>query len=862
MIPRATYRLQFHRDFTFADAIHLATYLKQLGISHVYSSPILAARAGSTHGYDVIDHTRINSELGGEDGLRALVAALRQNGLGLIVDIVPNHMAVGHDNPWWVDVLENGQSSPYATMFDIDWDPPDVNTRGKVLAPILVKPLSEALAADEIKLKWDETVGRLTFAYAEDRLPLRREDYPEIVGNAPTAGSASLKDWNRPEMLESLLGRQHFRLAHWQTAPEAINWRRFFDINVLAALRMEDEPVFESVHAKLFQLYAEGLIDGVRIDHVDGLTDPRTYCRRLRARLGALDRDRPAHAPRGPAYVLVEKILAERETLPGDWRVDGTTGYDFMNDVCALQHHPGGEQPLTELWVKISGRAADFESEERKARHELLYASFASQLCAAAGAFHRLALFAARDIDEQSLQGALELILEHFRAYRTYVTGDSSEPAPGPHFDAALAKARDSANPQATAAIDFVGQALRGELAEFGRIARKAVRHFNQLAAPLAAKAVEDTAFYRYGRLLSRNDVGFCPGTFSISLSEFEQNTRNRQVEFPDTLLATATHDHKRGEDVRGRLAVLSEWPQLWEQEIKLWFELNAQLRAPQIDKGDEYQLYQTLVGSWPANFASERAVYTGRILGWREKSLREAKLRTSWREPDASFERANAEFVRAILDPTRSRDFLERLSAVVERIAPGGALNGLVQCILRCTLPGVPDLYQGAEFWDLSLTDPDNRRPVDFTARVQALTPEKSPAELLAQWKNGQVKQRLIQRLLRLRAEEPECFASGDYVPLTIRGPRSNNVAAFIRRRGAKAVLVAVPRFCAGPCAETGLPNPKNDFWKDTKIAVPGQFAGWQSVLDAERFVDSQAEFDCSILFGDFPGAVLRSVA
>ena len=865
MTPLATYRMQFHQGFTFSDAIPLAAYLKRLGISHVYSSPILAARIGSRHGYDVIDHARINPELGGENGFLAFVSALRQNGLGLIVDIVPNHMAVGgSDNPWWMDVLENGQTSRYAAMFDVDWDPPDVNTRGKVLAPILVKPLPDALAAGDIKLLWDEKLGKLAFAYAEHRLPLRREDYAEIIDGA-LPYSASLEMWNQPEALEYLLARQYYRLAQWQAAPEAINWRRFFDVIGLAALRMEDERVFETVHAKLFQLYAEGLIDGLRVDHVDGLTDPRLYCRRLRARLDALDADRPAHAPQGPAYIVIEKILAPGEILPGDWGVDGTTGYDFMNDVSALQHHPAGEEALTRLWIQISGRDGDFETEERCARRELLYASFTSELRAAAAAFHRLALFTARDMSEIGLQSALASILEHFRAYRTYATGDTREPAPGPYFEAALAKARISADPQNAGAVDFVGMALRGEFAEFGEIAHEAVRHFNQLAEPLAAKAVEDTALYRYGRLLSRNDVGFCPGTFSISLKEFEQKTRKRR-EFPAALLATATHDHKRGEDVRARLAVLSEWPHRWAQEMEIWFELNASLRESAINPGDEYQLYQTLAATWPTGFESSSrenlAGYTERILGWREKSLREAKLRTSWNQPDTLFEQANAAFVRSILDPVHSRNFLGRLSTFVQQIAPAGALNSLGQCILRCTLPGVPDLYQGGEFWDFSLTDPDNRRPVNFAARVHAAAPEKTLAELLPEWKTGHVKQRLIQLLLRLRTEEPECFAYGDCIPLTVRGPRSDHVAAFIRRHGAKAVIVAVARFCADACAETGLPSPVKDFWKATKIAVPAQYAGWQSALAPKQFFEPQSEFDCAQLLGDFPGAVWQSLS
>ncbi len=863
MIPRATYRLQFHKAFTFADAASFAPYFKRLGISHIYASPILTARAGSPHGYDVIDHTRVNPELGGEEGLRAFVAVLRSNGLGIIADIVPNHMAVGGaDNPWWLDVLERGIASPYAAMFDIDWDSPDTAMRGKVLLPLLGQGLEDALAARELKLIWDEALNRLAFAYFEHRLPLRREDYPEVLADAVHPREAELGPWNTPGALAALLSRQHYRLAHWQTAPDAINWRRFFDITGLAALRTEDEPVFEAVHAKLFELYAEGLLDGLRVDHVDGLTDPRTYCRRLRMRLDELDARRPADAPAGPAYIIVEKILAADEMLPCDWGVDGTTGYDFMNDVSAVQHDARSEDAFTQFWARISGRAAGFDTEECIARCELLHASFASHLRAAASHFHRLALFAGREIGDAALEQALEAILERFHAYRTYATGDSPDPQPGPPFEFAVAAARKHIAPDAVEALDFIAATMRGELGEFGRVAWRAARYFNQLAAPVAAKAVEDTAFFRYGRLLSRNDVGFAPGTFAFSPAQFEDSAKRRGEAFPHSLLATATHDHKRGEDVRARLAVLSEIPEAWQSEVNGWFGLNAPLRTPEIGAGDEYQLYQILAGTFPADFTpgDERLpAYAERILRNHEKSLKEAKLKTSWTDPNTPFERAHADFVRAILDPTRSRKFLDALAAFVGRIAPAGAMNGLVQCILRCTLPGVPDLYQGAEFWDFSLTDPDNRRDVDFAARADGLASEDDPVALLPHWKDGRVKQALIARLLAVRAEEQACFSGGDYRPLKTQGPRAVNAMAFLRQHADRAILVAVPRLGAEPCAETGLPLPPASFWDGTRIANPDPGRTWESALDPASAFSLQAQLDCAVLFADFPGAILH---
>lgn len=862
MIPSATYRIQFHESFTFADAVPLASYLKQIGISHLYASPIFAARAGSTHGYDVIDHTRINPELGGEDGFTALVSALHAHELGVIVDIVPNHMAVGGaDNPWWLDVLESGQASPYSGMFDIDWDPQDVGMRGKLLVPLLAKPLDDALADGDIALIWDETLGKLAFAYHEHRFPLRREDYARVTGSADPR-TAVLASWNTREAMQEMLAQQHYRLAYWQVAPEAINWRRFFDINGLAALRMEDERVFEAVHAKLFQLYAAGLIDGVRVDHIDGLTDPRSYCRRLRERLDGLDAQRPPSARPGPAYFIVEKILAPGETLPNDWGVDGTTGYDFMNDVSALLHDPRGEAPMTQLWTALSGRAADFEAEERLARSELLHANFASHLRAAADAFHRLALFAGRDVDEARLQRALSAILEYFRAYRTYATGISPCPPPGSIFDSAVSEASHLISPEDVEALAFIGGAMRGAFAEFGQVAWRAARRFNQLAAPVAAKAVEDTAFFRYGRLLSRNDVGFTPGIFAFSKAELDTSIAKRNADFPNSLLATATHDHKRGEDVRARLAVLSEIAEGWQREVKTWFDLNAPLRSSAIEGGGEYKLYQTLLGTWPMDFTPEDPRlddYAARILPWREKSMREAKLSTSWTEPNADFEKANMDFARALLDPARSAAFLNRLSAFVARLAPAGALNALTQCGLRCTLPGVPDLYQGAEFWDLSLVDPDNRRPVDYAARMQALADAGSPADLLRHWQDGHLKQWLIARLLSLRAREPDCFEGGTYEPVQATGPRENHVIAFLRRHRDKAIFVAVPRLCAVACIDAGAPLPAREFWEGTELELPIAARSWQSALQQDVSYDSRASFACAELFAHFPVAVLH---
>ena len=819
MIPRATYRVQFHKDFTFADGARLAPYLSKLGISHLYASPILHARAGSTHGYDVVDHRRINPELGGEDAFRMMAATLRAHGIGIVLDIVPNHMAVGGaDNPWWLDVLEKGAASPFAQYFDIDWNPPGAALRNKVLAPFLGAPYSAVLLSGELRLVWDDALGRLAFSYHHHRFPLRAGDYAEICdGGAPQ--DADLSRWQTPEMLHTLLERQHFRLAWWRTASDQINWRRFFTINDLAALRVEDERVFEAVHAKILDLYAEGLIDGLRIDHVDGLTHPGRYCRHLRRRMTARTDERPPNAPRGNPFIVVEKILAHGEALAADWQVQGTTGYDFMNDVSALQHDAAAAVPLARLWAQTSLRPADFDPEERLARQQVLRHAFEGPLEAAAHACQDLTpdAMAAHDVTAPALRRGLIAVIAEFRAYRTYATGEENSPAAGPFFAAAIAAASAAASPVDAAAIEYLAQVVDGDTFPPSPPRERAVRLFNQLTAPLAAKAVEDTAFYRYGRLLSRNDVGFDAGELAIAPAEFHARTLARATSAPHGLVTTATHDHKRGEDARARLAVLSEIPEDWAAVVASWFRTNTPLRGPAIDGGDEYQLYQTLVSAWPLQLAPDDraglAVLTDRVLAWREKSLREAKLQTSWADPNQAFEAANRDFVRAILNPDRSEPFLASLAAFARRIAPAGALNGIAQTALRCTVPGVPDLYQGRAFWDFSLVDPDNRSAVDYGAREAALNSRETPAQALAHWQDGHVKQTLIARLLALRAANPALFDDGAYAPVEISGTAAAHAIAFRRSVGDRTLILAVPRLCARACIETCAPLPPPEF-------------------------------------------------
>lgn len=840
-VPRATMRLQLHAGFTFADASQVVPYMAALGVSHLYASPIMTATAGSRHGYDVVDPTRVNPELGGEPGFRRLVAVLRQHGMGIIIDIVPNHMAVGvPGNVWWDDVLRQGQASQYSGFFDIDWNARDPALRGKVLAPFLGRPYGEALAGGDIVLALHD--GRPVIQCSGCNYPLRPEDEATVT-------IASGRD---PASLHALLERQHYRLAWWGTAGDEINWRRFFDINGLAALRIEDPLVFEAVHGTCFRLYAEGLIDGFRVDHVDGLSDPIGYSRRLRARLRELEPDRPSDVPPGPAYVVVEKILGRDEALPTDWGIDGTSGYDFMDTVNAVQHDPAAQDRLERFWSRISGRSPDFGTEETAARRTITDAGFTAQLEAAVSAFHDVAHadIATRDITAAAIRRAALALLAHFPVYRTYAAGTRRSAGDNAAFHQAKEAAeREVGGP----ALDMLDRCMGGAgMTEANAAAyRVAATRFQQLSAPIAAKAVEDTAFYRYGRLLSRNDVGFDAARLGASVTTFHESCMARQRSHPAAMLATATHDHKRGEDVRARLAVLSEVPADWEALAEGWLARHA---ATDLAASDRYMLFQMIVGAWPLGVAPDDADAIGgfaeRLSGWQLKALREAKLRTSWAKPDAGYEAAGKTFLHQLL---ANRQFVDEVVAFVETIAPAAAANGLAQAVLKYTVPGVPDLFQGTEFWDLSLVDPDNRRPVDFAARVAALGAADPPVALARTWQDGRIKQAVIARLLALRAAEPSLFEAGPYLPLQVDGPAADHVLAFSRGD----LLVVVARLTAqlGIAGDLTIPAAA---WQGTRLVLQRDGAV-TDVLTGQKTASAQRAVSLTEVLRQLPVAVLQ---
>ncbi len=887
----ATARLQFHKGFPLDAATALVPYYAKLGITHLYASPLLMSRPGSTHGYDIVDHNRVDPELGGEDALRRLVAELRRHDMGLVLDIVPNHMGVGgSDNAWWLDVLEWGRSSKHAEYFDIDWDPPDASLRGRMLAPFLGSAYGECLAKGELRLKFDPADGRLFVAYFDHRFPINPRDYPSVLLTEggpleePARAFSELPTNNREAMwraaaqarkalqsedytqaiaeclreydpatdtgrdrLHRLLERQAYRLSWWRAATDEINWRRFFDVNGLAGVRAEVPAVFADTHRTVLRLYAEGLIDAVRIDHVDGLADPRGYCRKLRRQLEATAAKRPIELQGVPAGLWIEKILAPQESLVTEWLTDGTTGYDYMNDVSAVLHDGAGEPALTALWSSLTGRAPAFEDEAMAARRQILRENLSSELFATSAALHRIAKrdLATRDYTLTAVRRVLTEILVHFHVYRIYAGVAGLSETDRREMDWALAGARRSVTATDRGLLELIGQWLSGEgLRKVPAGSRRQERiramvKFQQLSAPTAAKSVEDTAFYRYGRLISRNEVGSDPGQFSISPAHYHNVMRDRHKRFPRALLATATHDHKRGEDTRARLAVISERAQDWAAAVNRWVRLNAPFKkdigGPAPDMCDEVMLYESLVGSWPLGLSASDtagvAAFEERLAAWQEKALREGKRHTGWAMPNEAYEAACREFLHQVMMPGRATQVLQDVADFVERIAAAGVVNSLSQLMLKLTSPGVPDLYQGTEYWDFSLVDPDNRRPVDFAARQASLQADASPAALLNDWRDGRVKQAVLGRVLQFRAATPGLFVEGAYVPLRVEGPAADHVLAYARVLEDHAAVVVVTRLPAALAGTDRHPLPASAAWDATTITLPRNLTGRRSV-------------------------------
>ncbi|MGS0646802.1 malto-oligosyltrehalose synthase [Komagataeibacter melomenusus] len=877
-LVRATLRLQFRAGMTLDDATALVPQFARLGISHLYASPLFAARPGSTHGYDTVTYDHIDPALGGEAALTRLADRLHAHGMGLILDIVPNHMAVDAHNAWWMDVLAWGQASAHATWFDIDWHDPDPDLRGRVLLPFLDRPLPQALAAGSLALRHDGAGGLFHIHHHEHRFPLSPVSYAALLAQVEAPGAllaafttvalrggpgaevvsalAALRHWAATQRgqaamaqlailhdggdpagrarLERLLAGQPWRLACWREAATRINWRRFFDITGLVGVCVERAEVFEAVHGHVFSLYQRGLIDGVRVDHIDGLAAPAAYCQRLRARLDALARLRPESALPGAA-IYVEKILAPHESLPAAWPVAGTTGYDFMDQVSAVLHDASAAPALDRLWATCGPDARACGVMAREARMQLLAEGFAAEFAHLARLLATALHARGAGCTPVGLRAVLEAILVSFTRYRTYFGDEAVQD----HAEdgAALHAAARAAGPRLEAGQEPLLAAVTGILSarpEHAPLAcvRRAEQSFEHLTAPLAAKSTEDTTFYRYGRLISRNEVGSDPARLGLTVADFHAGCITRARLHPAAMLATATHDHKRGEDSRARLAVLSEMAPAWCAQVSTWFAQNGAEAAIGPDRIDELMLYQAMLGAWPlAPFATvaAREAWCERIVQWQAKALREAKRHTNWLDPDMAYEKACAAFVRRLL---ANAAFMAQMDRVVARIAPAGALNGLAQTLLRLTTPGVPDLYQGCDLWDFSLVDPDNRRPVDFGLRHALLEHAGSFAASAATWRTGQVKLDLIRRILSFRARYPDLFAKGSYQPLEVAGGDCAHAIAFMRQHDGFTLLVVAPRLPLGMAVQADTLAPGRDM--ALQVSLPQHFlvGPWHSLL------------------------------
>jgi (1->4)-alpha-D-glucan 1-alpha-D-glucosylmutase len=860
-LPESTYRLQFHAGFTFRDATRIVPYLHDLGVTHCYASPYLKARPGSNHGYDVIDHSSFNPEVGTQADFESWVGAMRERGMSHILDTVPNHMGVGtNENAWWNNVLEKGRESEHARCFDIAWEAshrPD--TRHKVLLPVLGAPYGEVLEKGELKLKCEG--GRWAVHYYDRRFPVDPATAPQ--GDPASA----VERYNgSPDLLDDLLRRQHYRLCYWRVASDEINYRRFFDINDLAALAMEREDVFHAVHRFTFELLRDGKVAGLRIDHPDGLFDPKQYFDRLQQKYARDVLDDESRAVGRPLYVVAEKILAVDEPLPEEWACHGTSGYDFLNMANGLFVDTRNADAFTRIYDEWIGGHTDFDDLVYRKKKLILEISLASELHMLARQLDRIAQSdrRAQDFTLNGLTHALREVIACFPVYRSYVTRGRVGEADVGRTDEAVGRAI-ARNPKTDpSAFRFVGDVvlLRPPWNDRDDVALFAGK-FQQVTAPTTAKGIEDTAFYIYNRLVSLNEVGGEPAHFGVTPDALHAYLADRQKRWPYALSAMSTHDTKRSEDVRARINVLSEIPDEWHEHVLRWGALNEMHRrkvggrlAP--GRNEEYLIYQTLLGAWPLEpyGAEEYAAFLKRVQAYLEKAMREAKVHTSWTSPSADYESAVKEFVARLLDEKSGGEFLRDFRPFQKRVADLGLLNSLSQTLLKLAAPGVPDTYQGTELWDFSLVDPDNRRPVDYAKRqemLRSLADGADPAELYRRKEDGRVKLYVTWRSLTARREYAGLFSEGEYLPAEITGAKRDNVFAFARRRGDRVAVVAVPRLV------TGLDGD----WGDTQIHLPVATRRLRNVFTGKPVaMAGGGALPAGELFGAFPLVLLVSAS
>jgi (1->4)-alpha-D-glucan 1-alpha-D-glucosylmutase len=924
-VPLATYRLQFNRQFGFRQAADVASYLRELGVSDVYASPLLEAVPNSSHGYDICSYERVNPDLGLDADFDFFTRRLRESGMGLLLDIVPNHMACDCANDWWFDVLAKGPGSAYAQWFDVNWRPLNPALQNKVLLPVLEDHYANVLETGKLRLvkrgqpcphqpvnldNGDESVcapdqdGRhvqdgghiLEFGigYHDKIFPLSPRTSAALAKEASTFGlDATLARFNGAagaahsfDPLHELLEQQYYRLAFWRTGLKEINYRRFFDIPELVSLRMESEAVFEATHRLILKWIKEGKVTGLRIDHPDGLWDPRQYLSRLRQRSAA---SHPA------PFTVVEKILTGDEQLPEDWPVDGTTGYDFLNHANRLFLDAGNEGALDSFYREFTGSAETIAEVVRRSKRKILQTSFVSEFNALAWRLKRVAATSryGKDYTFQQLEAPLEELIVSFPVYRTYINFDKSSlsEAELKYFHQAFAAAGRAA-PKIEPGIWTFFESLfllqaSNDLAPAGlRPAREFIMRFQQLTGRVMAKGVEDTAFYNYNRLVAMNEVGGDPDNFGGGAEEFHECNLRQAARWPHSLLTTATHDTKRGEDVRARINVLSELLDEWRDAVEGWRRLNAHKKRivagkPAPEPNDEYLFYQTLVGAWPsdADTVDGLNAFRERVSAYMLKAAREAKARTSWTNPNGAYEEATSAFVERLLDSSSDNAFITAFRPFQRKVDFFGRFNSLSQELLKLTSPGVPDFYQGTELWDFSLVDPDNRRSVDFGLRRRSLDDMKcrfsaDPLgrdaflhDLAAEEQIGLSKLFLIWRTLQFRRQYADAFTMGDYIPLRVTGAKERHVCAYARKHADQVAVIIVPRLVAtltgGEIRELG-----EEIWRDTAVCLPntGLETKYRNALTGETLQvterDGEVIFNLHEALRLFPVALFEPIA
>ncbi|MGH7953327.1 MAG: malto-oligosyltrehalose synthase [Limisphaerales bacterium] len=831
--PRATYRLQFNEDFRLADALKLVPYLRELGVSHIYASPLTKACPHSAHGYDVCDFTRLNPELGTENDLEKLIAALRENKMGLVLDIVPNHMGIGApENIWWWDVLKNGRASKFANYFDIDWEASAAeqrfsnrreNSAAKILLPVLGDCYDRVLKRGELQLQIEN--GEIVLRYFDRRFPLAPERRTDVTpatekelqnSNQRQARLLSCVNSN-PDALDELIQQQNYRLTFWKNGDAELNYRRFFSITSLAGICVEGENVFNDSHALVKKWLKKNWLDGLRVDHLDGLRDPENYLRRLRK----LAPDK---------WIVVEKILGADENLPTSWPVNGTTGYDFINQLNDVFVDANGQKTLTDFYAEFTDEPTDYDHLVREKKRAILDESFCAEINRLLKILVQIAARHWRycDFARAELRDAMTEMAACFPVYRNYAQPEKnliSEIEIARVEQAALAARKRKPNlPKEI--FNFISGILILKLR--GDLENEFVARFQQLTAPAMAKGAEDTAFYCFNRFISLNEVGGDPGNFGSSAESFHEFCARQQIHWPDSMLATSTHDTKRGEDVRARLNVLSEIPEKWIATVKKWSAMNKRHRKNNFpDRNAEYLFYQTLVGAWP--------ISTERILAYMEKASREAKQHTNWTEQNSDYENALRDFAAAALNNER---FNKELEQFVAPLIEAGQINSLAQTLLKLTVPGVPDFYQGTELWDFSLVDPDNRRAIDFELRKKLLTEMKnlSGEEIWGRRDEGVPKLWVIWKTLNLRAQKPGLFSgSQNYKTMVARGTKAEHIIAFMR--GDSAIII-VPRFTqseAGFQSAGTAETPALFCWRETIFELPP--GNWRNEFTGDIF-------------------------